>query len=177
MTVVFRGEAAPPARRTRAAAHAALVARGANTISEPPGRRPALVVDGLFGIGLTRALDPAYAALVEWANASGAPILALDTPSGLDSETGIAQSVTVRASATATFIALKPGLVTGDGPDFCGEVSVHPLGVEVAMQHLRPAAAMDVAVCRPADSAASRSARNVHKGTFGTLAIIGGAVE
>ena len=86
--------------------------------AEFPARwRGSLIVDGLFGIGLARPLDAQYASQVEWANASGTPILALDIPSGIDADTGIARGPVIRAAATATFIALKPGLLTGDGLD------------------------------------------------------------
>ena len=58
-----------------------------------------------------------YAALVAWARACGAPVLALDVPTGLDADTGALHEPAIRATATATFIALKPGLLTGDGLD------------------------------------------------------------
>ncbi|MGA8032975.1 MAG: NAD(P)H-hydrate epimerase, partial [Casimicrobiaceae bacterium] len=112
-----------------AAAHAALLASGARFLAAPPTSTPALIVDGLFGIGLARPLSAPYADWVAWANASGVPILALDVPSGLDAATGVAHGPTIVASATATFIALKPGLLTADGPDHCGDISVHPLGI------------------------------------------------
>jgi hypothetical protein len=103
----------------------------------PAGWRGSLIVDGLFGIGLARPLAADYAALVEYANRSAVPILALDVPSGLDADTGIAHGPTIRATATATFIALKPGLLTGDGIDACGDVSIHSLGLEP--EAIRPA--------------------------------------
>jgi len=62
------------------------------------------------------SVAPEAASLVTWANASGAPILALDIPTGLHADTGIATAPAIRATATATFIALKPGLLTAEGP-------------------------------------------------------------
>ena len=120
--VVFAGDAQRlPA--DAAAAYRAFVAAGGTTLDAAArASRPALVVDGLFGIGLSRPPEGRYADLVEWANASGAPILALDIPTGLDAATGQAHAPAIRASATATFIALKPGLLTRDGPDHCGDV-------------------------------------------------------
>ena len=96
----------------------------------PRGWSGPLVIDGLFGIGLARPLAADYAALVEHANALPAPILALDVPSGLSADTGARLGPAIGATATATFIALKPGLLTGDGVDACGEVSVHDLGLD-----------------------------------------------
>src|SRR5512139_444261 len=73
--VVFRGDAGrlPP---DAAAAYRAFVAAGGTTRAEPPVARPALVIDALFGIGLSRPLPEEAASLVIWANACGAPILA-----------------------------------------------------------------------------------------------------
>src|SRR5207237_8344024 len=101
------------------------------TTREPPSMRAALVVDGLFGIGLRRAPAANHAALIEWANRGDAPILALDVPSGLAADTGTAFSPAIRADATATFLALKPGLLTGDGVDLCGAISVHVLDIDI----------------------------------------------
>ena len=169
--VVFAGDAGrlPP---DAADAHAALTAAGGTTVPEPGRGRPALVVDGLFGIGLARPVASPYADQIAWANASGAPVLALDVPSGLDAATGQAHAPCVRADATATFIALKPGLLTGDGPDACGRVSVHALGIDAgdAAGHRLDWAALATTL----PPVLARATRNVNKGTFGTLGIIGG---
>jgi len=172
VTVVFPGDATTLPQDARAA-HAALIAAGGTVTARPGDARPALVVDGLFGVGLARPLADEHAALVRWANAAGAPILALDVPSGLNADTGVASDPAIRATATATFICLKPGLLTGDGPDHCGIVSVHSLAIEgasPAQGHRLDwpvlAAALPVVL--------ARRERNVNKGTFGTLGILGG---
>ncbi len=172
VVVVFPGDAAhlPP---DAAAAHQAFIAAGGSTVATAAAARPALVIDGLFGIGLKRPAEGAYAGLIEWANGTGAPILALDIPTGLDADTGSAHGATIRAAATATFIALKPGLLTADGPDFCGKVSVHALGLDAtpaALGHRLDWPALAAAL----PPALARRARNVNKGTFGTLGILGG---
>jgi hydroxyethylthiazole kinase-like uncharacterized protein yjeF len=160
-----------------AAAYQAFCAAGGTTVDRVPAHWSGpLVVDGLFGIGLARPLSAEYATLVEQANALGAPILALDVPSGLSAETGAAPGPAIRAAATATFIALKPGLLTGDGIDLCGEVSVHPL--ELAPESLASARGRRLdwqVLARALPETLGRRQRNVHKGTFGTLAIVGGA--
>jgi hydroxyethylthiazole kinase-like uncharacterized protein yjeF len=176
VAVVF---AADPQRLPADAADAyrAFRATGGDTVERiPPRWSGPLVIDGLFGIGLARPLSAEYAALVAQANALGAPILALDVPSGLSAETGAAPGAAIRAAATATFIALKPGLLTGDGVDLCGEVSVHalelpPQSLESARGHRLDWAPLAGAL----PEILVRRERNVHKGTFGTLAIIGGA--
>jgi len=135
-----------------------------------------LIIDGLFGIGLTRAIDQMHARWISAANDSGIPILALDVPSGLDAETGIARAPTIRASATATFIALKPGLLTLDGPDHCGAISVHGLGVADSDIPATAGILLDWAVLRTAlPDTLRRARRNVHKGTYGTLGVVGGS--
>ncbi len=146
---------------------------GGEFLAEIPAAQDwALVIDGLFGIGLKRDLDGVYATLVEQINALDAPVLALDVPSGLDADTGRVMGCAIVADHTMTFIALKPGLLTLDGPDLCGVVQVADLGLSAAadaapygvliaegvLQHLLPP--------RP---------RNSHKGTYGSAGIAGGA--
>ena len=131
-----------------------------------------LVVDGLFGIGLARPLENDYAKLVDYANAQSCPLLALDVPSGLDADTGRVLGRAVRAAHTITFIGLKPGLLTLDGPDHCGEIVVADLDIQTRSPKpdhgwiAEPALFANVLRPRP---------RNFHKGMAGSLGIIGGA--
>jgi hydroxyethylthiazole kinase-like uncharacterized protein yjeF len=173
--VVFRGD---PARlpADAAAAWKAFAAAGGTALADPPAQRPALVVDALFGIGLARPLAPEFASLVIWANACGAPILAIDIPTGLHADTGIATAPAIRATATATFIALKPGLLTAEGPDFCGEVTVHALGVDASAGTVAGGRALDWdALAADLPEVFARRVKAVHKGSFGSLGIVGGA--
>lgn len=86
-----------------------------------------VLVDALFGIGLTRAPDAAAAALVEAINGHPAPVLALDVPSGIDAVTGGVPGAAVLADATLEFIAAKAGLRTGPARDCTGELQVSDL--------------------------------------------------
>ncbi|MFN3883463.1 MAG: NAD(P)H-hydrate epimerase, partial [Rhodocyclaceae bacterium] len=129
-TVLFAGDAGQLPSDARAA-HAAWIASGGQCLTEYPGGRFGLIIDGLFGIGLSRPIEGMYASWIERANLSGSPILALDAPSGLNALTGQVTGAAIRASHTITFIALKPGLLTGDGPDHCGAIEVCDLGLEV----------------------------------------------
>ncbi len=135
----------------------------------PAQARWSLVVDGLFGIGLGRDIEGDYARLVDYVNRQRCPVLALDIPSGLDSDTGRIRGCAVRATHTITFIALKPGLLTLDGPDCCGEITVAGLGVDTG-----PASAW---VAEPGlfTGTLKPRARNFHKGMAGSLAVFGGA--
>lgn len=135
-----------------------------------PNTHWSLIVDGLFGIGLARPLEGEYAKLVGYVNAQTCPVLALDIPSGLHSDTGQVLGRAVRATHTLTFIGFKPGLLTLDGPDHCGEVSVADLSLAPSITGggwvAEPALFANVLTPRP---------RNFHKGMAGSLGILGGA--
>ena len=137
----------------------------------PAERRWGLVIDGLFGIGLARDITGQYAQLVEYANRQRCPVLALDVPSGIQSDTGQVLGCAVRATHTLTFIGLKPGLLTLDGPDHCGAIRVAPLDLDPSKIKAKawvagPALFKDALKARP---------RNFHKGMAGSVGILGGA--
>jgi hydroxyethylthiazole kinase-like uncharacterized protein yjeF len=135
----------------------------------------ALVVDGLFGIGLQRPIGGALREVVDAVNRLRCPVLALDIPSGLDADSGNivgAQDTAVRASHTITFIADKPGLHTCYGRDVAGVVQVSDLAIEDGYFNRTQTHLIEVA-------SFSRSLRprlhNSHKGSNGDVVIIGGA--
>ena len=88
-----------------------------------------LVVDAIFGTGLSRAPEGPFAAWIEAINASGLKVLALDIPSGLDADTGVAYSPCVRADITVTLGLPKVGLLKAGGPSVAGEIWVADIGV------------------------------------------------
>lgn len=138
----------------------------------PAARRWALVIDGLFGIGLAREVAGEHATLIAHANAQHCPVLALDVPSGLASDTGRVLGTAVCATHTLTFIAHKPGLLTLEGPDCSGRIEVADLGLDVRALLAPTGWIADPALLchtlkpRP---------RNFHKGNAGSVAVIGGA--
>ena len=81
-----------------------------------------LIVDALLGTGLRGPAREEIARVISDINGSGRPVLAVDVPSGLDSDTGMPLGESVRADCTVTFVGLKTGLFIGDGPEFAGTV-------------------------------------------------------
>lgn len=134
-----------------------------------PAGKYGLIVDGLFGIGLARPIEGAWAELVARINAFAGPVLALDIPSGLDGDTGKVLGIAVRATHTLSFIGGKPGLYTLDGPDHCGEISVVDLGLRLDRF---PGALLSIEDFR---ECLTPRKNNSHKGSHGSLAVIGGA--
>jgi len=134
-----------------------------------------LVIDGLLGIGLKRPLDGELRSLVATINTFKCTVLALDVPTGLDADTGMVvgpDGIAIVADHTVTFIGNKTGLHTGDGPDYAGKVDV--AGLDITGSLLLPAHSWLNAPGLFSSSLHPR-ARNSHKGTFGNVAVIGGA--
>ena len=124
--------ASPRAPEARAAV-ARFLELGGRTVPEwPADLGPGLVIDGLFGIGLVRDVEGPHAALVGRINACGAPVLSIDIPSGIASDTGRVRGVAVRATRTITFIARKCGLYMSDALDHTGAIEVDELGLPPA---------------------------------------------
>jgi NAD(P)H-hydrate epimerase len=87
------------------------------------------IVDGLLGTGLTRPVEGTLRAVIEAVNRAGKPVLALDLPSGLDTDTGKPLGIAVHAAATATFVAAKLGFQQPGAGVYTGEVVVIDIGV------------------------------------------------
>ncbi|MCE5232186.1 MAG: NAD(P)H-hydrate dehydratase [Mizugakiibacter sp.] len=126
-------------------------------------------VDALYGTGLNRAPQGEAAALIEALNGCGAPVLALDLPSGLDADSGCAPGAAVRAAATVSFVAWKRGLFTAQGPDHCGALELSTLDLPEA---LYAAHAPDARLL--AAEALPPRARGGHKGDYGRVLVVGG---
>ena len=132
------------------------------------GEAPAvwdLVLDALLGLGSSRPLE---GTLAQWAAAmgrSGAPVLSIDLPSGLEADTGGGQAV--HAAHTLSLLTLKPGLFTAGGRDAAGQVWFDDLGIDTAPQV--PSAWL------AGQPAVQARAHATHKGSYGDVAVIGGA--
>ena len=172
VTVVYSGPEAKLPADAKAALADWRAAGGALHESIPSRGDWHLIVDGLFGIGLERPLDGKHAELVNWCNACGVPILAIDIPSGLHADSGRVLGCAVRARHTLTFIGLKAGLFTLDGPDCAGEVHLESLGV--GLPETTEARGWRIESALIANVLPLRR-RNSHKGTFGNVGLLGGA--
>ena len=165
---------ADPARLPPDAARAWVAWResGGTTLANlPPSRRYSLVIDGLFGVGLQRDIGGEDAHWIEQANGLSCPKLALDVPSGLDSNSGRIHGCALRADHTLTFLGLKPGLLTADGPDCAGELHLDTLGIDPAALPTTQGIALTQLESR---HRLPPRPQNSHKGLFGHVGIIGG---
>lgn len=127
-------------------------------------------VDALYGTGLDRPPRPTAAVLIERLNASGAPILALDVPSGLNADTGDCPGVAVRADLTVSFIAAKRGLHTGQAAAHTGRIELATLGLPERLWQEGPSP--DAFLLEPATL--PPRPRDAHKGRNGHVLAIGG---
>jgi len=135
----------------------------------------ALVIDGLFGIGLTQQkIAATIQKQMGQVNALSCPVLALDVPSGLDADTGtLIGKMAIEASHTVTFIGNKTGLHTGDGRDYAGTVMVADLGIA---RQLFPASGMELNRPELFPTIFRDRRNNSNKGSNGTVELIGGAI-
>lgn len=88
-----------------------------------------VIVDALFGTGLSRDLDGVAADLIGRLNAAATPVVAVDIPSGVDADTGAVRGIAVRAAATVTFATRKPGHLLYPGRELSGKVEVADIGI------------------------------------------------
>ena len=129
-----------------------------------------VLIDALFGVGLTRPVEGVYRAVIEQMNASGKPIVSADLPSGLDADSGRVRGAAVKATATVTMQSQKAGMLLGQGRALCGTVTVQPLFADDSEPELFFDDEADIAALlpkRPFDS---------HKGSNGhALLCVGSA--
>ena len=136
-------------------------------------RHTDVIVDALLGTGLDRAIEGRWAEVIRAVNACRAPVLSVDIPSGLDADTGAILGEAVAADVTVTFIALKQGLFTAEGPAVCGNIAFEQLEVphSVYAREILAARRLD---WRRQETLLPPRRRSAHKGNFGHVLVIGG---
>jgi hydroxyethylthiazole kinase-like uncharacterized protein yjeF len=148
------------------------VAAGVTFVETPPTSYD-LCIDALLGIGAqAREADTKMVSWMTQMNTGSAPVLAVDIPTGLHADTGHAALNCVKASHTLSLLTLKPGLFTASGRDFAGTIWLENLstGQNTFASEASPTAWLSGAPKSPPRLHAS------HKGSFGDVAIIGGAL-
>ena len=131
-----------------------------------------LLIDAILGSGLQRDVGGDFAQAVAAVNAHGAPVAALDIPTGIHGDSGAVMGCAVQAALTVTFVGLKAGLFLADGRQHSGEVVYAGLGIG---DEWRKSAPEYRRVCSHALSRClPRRPRNAHKGDFGHVLVVGG---
>jgi NAD(P)H-hydrate epimerase len=136
--------------------------------------RPVVIIDGLLGTGLTGAVREPYLSAISFINELGRPVVAIDIPSGIDSDPGKVRGVCVRADVTVTMGLPKIGLLQPAAVDYVGRIEVADIGfpqqfVGGIKTTVELISAGDVAPMFPARQ------RTAHKGDFGHLLIVAGS--
>ena len=139
------------------------------------GYRYDVIIDALFGIGLSRPLSGDYARLVEFINSYGAYVYAMDVPSGLRADGGGTGYPCIRADVTYTFGFVKLGLVTYPGAAFCGEVIRIDMGIdEFSMGRNKPVYRR---ITDRSEIDWPDRVDHANKGTYGKLLVVAGSKE
>ena len=133
-----------------------------------------VLVDAIFGTGLSKPVRGVHGEVIEAMNASGLPIVAVDLPSGLDTDRGVPLGVAVQAETTVTFGYPKLGQVVHPGLSYVGELAVVDIGIDSkAVSTVAPRRELleeqDVGWLVPAREP------DTHKGTFGHLLVVAGS--
>lgn len=128
-----------------------------------------MIIDALFGLGLTRPIAGDYADAVEKINQHRGAVLAIDVPSGINGDTGMVMGCAVKADVTVTFIAVPQGLLTGEAADYCGEIVYASLDIPDSVLNTQAASAV-----RVLPRSLPKRLRCTHKGKYGHVLVIGG---
>lgn len=132
-----------------------------------------IIIDAMFGIGLSRPLEGHLERWVQAVNKSTVPVIAVDIPSGLDADTGRVMGAAINATVTVTMVAKKRGLYTAKGPAHCGSICLADLDVGQAFLDANAAQWHLAGGIAYADWLGARK-RDSHKGDFGHVLVVGG---
>lgn len=130
----------------------------------------AIIIDCIFGTGLTRAIAGEYAEIVNLINQSNAYVISADIPSGINGDKGQIMGCAVKADLTVAIAEYKTGMFLNDGIDYCGKIVKKDIGIVCPQQeYIKIYDACDIKQFFP------KRPRNSHKGTFGSANIIAGS--
>lgn len=132
-----------------------------------------VIVDAILGTGLEREVTGVWWEAIKAINKQQAPVLAVDIPSGLNADSGTVMGIAVQADVTITFIALKQGLFTGQGPSHCGDIEFADLEVpNDVYQAIHPASRRYAG--EDLSKLLAPRPRAAHKGRHGHVLVVGG---
>ncbi len=132
-----------------------------------------ILIDGILGTGLDRELDESWQAIITKINQSSSLKVSIDIPSGLNANTGMPCGAAVNADHTMTFIGLKPGLLTAQGPEICGTLHFADLAIAETFAKQVPVCYQRIEFNLLRSKLVKRS-RYAHKHDFGHVVCIGG---
>lgn len=144
-----------------------------NFVTDPIFDSYTLIIDALFGVGLTRSVIGSAYDDISAINDSGVDVLSVDIPSGVYSDSGKIAGISVKATETVTMQTYKKGQALSDGINMCGKISVADLDIGVAayMNGAEP-----LVICREDLTSIPKRERTSNKGTFGRVLVIAGSV-
>jgi len=134
--------------------------------------RAHVIIDALYGTGFKGAVRENVIPVVEAVNSSPAPVIAVDIPSGLEADTGLAGGSCIRASHTVTFGLPKIGLVTGYGPEFTGRMHVADISIPA---EILQGGEIELITGDKIKNILPRRSAVAHKGNFGHALVVGGS--
>lgn len=133
-----------------------------------------VIVDAMFGIGLTRDIEGKYKSAIEMINSSGASVVAVDIPSGINSDNGMIMGCAVKADLTVTFEYRKLGIMLYPGAEYAGEIKCVSIGIPKVITESKRTG-MVTFMDKETDLKLPDRNPSGNKGTFGKLLLIAGS--
>ncbi len=134
-----------------------------------------VIVDALFGTGLTRNIEGIYEQIIQKINESHCKVISIDIASGLDATTGEIKNIAVKADLTFSFVAYKLGNVINEGKQYSGEVKI--LDIHMPKAIVDDSEGYILVDYEIAKKAFPKRIMNSHKGTYGKVLIVGGSSD
>lgn len=173
VTVVFAGRESSMSRECRLQA-AIAKNLGISIVTELPEKEYNVIIDAIFGVGLSREVRGHYAQMIEALNTQKGFKLAVDIPSGVDSASGKVLGTAFRADATVTFQCEKLGMAWFPGADYAGEIIVADIGIDLSVYREEPEICYTLETEDIVNYLPPRYADS-HKGTYGKVLMITGS--